>query len=475
MTRILKLFNRSSFWHNAALLASSTVLGQGLVVAVQPILTRIYKPEDFGLLALYASILSLLAVIINLRYEQAIQLPKEDAEARYLLLLSLVVGLGLSLVFGMAFWLLHDILSNWFNTPLPSYFIFLVPVGLVCIATMQAGSMWALRHAQFDVLAQTKLQQGVWQAMSQVGLGLLLKGPIGLMIGDVLGRLGGIQALLRIMPRNLTNITFQSMWRIAHRYRGFLLYGSWAALLTAASFHLPFVILTAFFGTAAMGQFSLSYRITTIPVTLVAQSIGQVFFSKAAATRTLTELGRLTEQTASMLLALGLPIFGSLFVVAPEAFPLIFGTEWKEAGIYAQLLAPYLLLSIVAHPLSHVLTVREWQKTLLAFTVLELALRIGAIYMGVHSREMYWAVYLFVVSSTVVALLSLVLFFNAAGASWRGFWERASRWIWLNVPIILLLWGMSHWIKGWGLVGLSGIFAVLLLLGSLLHLRREGI
>jgi len=460
---------------SAALLASSTILGQGLVVLVQPLLTRIYKPEDFGWWALYSSILSLAAVVINLRYEQAIQLPKEEPEARRLLLIAVGAGLGLSLLIGAAFWFLRDIFSLWLGVPIPGWFAALVGVGLACIALMQSGSMWALRLQRFSVLAQTKFQQGLWLALAQVGLGLLVKGPVGLLLGDVLGRLGGVQALLRLLPRSLTGVSCASLLQTARRYGSFLVFGSSAALLTAASFHLPFIVLTAFFGTAAMGQFGLSYRITTIPVTLVAQSIGQVFFSRAAAARETPELARLTSQTATMLLALGLPVFGALFVIAPQAFPLIFGSEWQEAGVYARLLAPYLLLSMVAQPLSTLLTVREWQRALLVFTIFELALRMGAIYWGITTKQIYWAVFLFAASSALVAGMSLVLFFRAAGVRWADFCSGLRRFIWLNLPFLLLLWGLGHWMAGWALLGLAALLSAVVLFLTAKELGKEGL
>jgi O-antigen/teichoic acid export membrane protein len=475
MTRIKGFFTQTSFMRSAALLASSTVLGQGLVILVQPLLTRIYKPEDFGWWALYGSILSLAAVVINLRYEQAIQLPKEEPEARRLLLIAVGVGLGLSLLIGAAFWFLRDNFSVWLGVPIPGWFAVLVGVGLACIALMQSGSMWALRLQRFGVLAQTKFQQGLWQALAQVGLGLLVKGPTGLLLGDVLGRLGGVQALLRLLPRSLEGVSWLSLRQTARRYRSFLVFGSSAALLTAASFHLPFIVLTAFFGTAAMGQFGLSYRITTIPVTLVAQSIGQVFFSRAAAARETPELARLTTQTATMLLAVGLPVFGALFVIAPQAFPLIFGSEWQEAGVYARLLAPYLLLSMVAQPLSTLLTVREWQRALLVFTIFELALRMGAIYWGITTQQIYWAVFLFAASSALVAGMSLVLFFRAAGVRWADFWFGLRRFIWLNLPVLLLLWGLEHWMAGWALLGLAVFLGAVVLFLTAKELGKEGL
>ncbi|GIW33096.1 lipopolysaccharide biosynthesis protein [Meiothermus sp.] len=475
MTRIKRLLTQPSFAGNAALLASSTILGQGLVILVQPLLTRMYRPEDFGLLALYTSILSLAAVVLNLRYEQAIQLPKEETEARNLLVLSLVLGLGSSVLIGVAFILLRQALSGWFNIVLPVWFAWLVLLGLACVALMQAGSMWALRLSRFGVLAQTKFQQGLWQALGQVLPGLFSPGAGGLILGDVLGRLGGVHALVRLWPRTLQGISVQSLYRVAHRYRSFLIYGTGAALLTAASFHLPFIVLTAFFGAAAMGQFSLSYRITTIPVTLVAQSIGQVFFSRAAAARDTPALAQLTERTAAVLFALGLPVFGALWVVAPVAFPLVFGANWDEAGRYAQLLAPYLLFSMVAQPLSNLLTIREWQRGLLAFTIFELLLRMGAIYWGVTTQQMYWAVVLFALSSLLVALLSIGLFFRAAGASWPGFWLKVRKYVWFDLLGLLLLWGAGYWLKGWWWVGAAVLVVFLLLLRSFVEIRREGL
>ncbi len=475
VSRIRQLLALPSFARNAALLASSTALGQGLVILVQPLLTRIYRPEDFGLLALYASILSLAAVVVNLRYEQTIQLPKEESEARNLLLLSLGIGIGLSLLIGGFFFLFRDVLSRWLAVPLPTWFAPLVLLGLACIAFMQAGSMWALRLGQFGALAQTKFQQGLWQALGQVSMGLIFKNPGGLLLGDVMGRLGGVQVLARLWPKNFQGITIQTLRRAALRYRNFLFFGTGAALLTAASFHLPFIALTAFFGTAAMGQFSLSYRITTIPVTLLAQSVGQVFFSRAAVLKEGAALAELTERTATLLFVVGLPIFGALFVVGPTAFPLLFGSEWKEAGYYAQMLAPYLLLSIVAQPLSNLLTVREWQRGLLVFTLFELILRMSAIYWGIASREMYWAVLLFAFSSALVALLSLGLFFRAANAQWVRFWLGVRQFVWINLSALLLAWLLGRWLEGWGWLVSVAIIAGLVLLYSLRELRKVGL
>ena len=53
---------------------TGTTIAQAIPIAISPILTRIYTPEDFGIFALYLSILGLVAVIVTGRYEVAIVL-----------------------------------------------------------------------------------------------------------------------------------------------------------------------------------------------------------------------------------------------------------------------------------------------------------------------------------------------------------------------------------------------------------------
>ena len=60
---------------------TGTSLAQAIPIIISPILTRIYTPEDFGLLALFLSITNIIGSVANGRYELAIMLPKEDEDA----------------------------------------------------------------------------------------------------------------------------------------------------------------------------------------------------------------------------------------------------------------------------------------------------------------------------------------------------------------------------------------------------------
>ncbi len=76
--RLLRLLPRGRFARSVALVTTGTALGQGLVLVSAPLLTRLYTPTDFGVLAVYGSIVSLVAVAASLRYELAIALSRHD-------------------------------------------------------------------------------------------------------------------------------------------------------------------------------------------------------------------------------------------------------------------------------------------------------------------------------------------------------------------------------------------------------------
>jgi lipopolysaccharide exporter len=96
---ILKRIKKNDFAVNVLKLISGTALGQMITVLVSPLLARIYAPEDFGLLAVYISIASILSVIISLRYETAVVLPEDDNQAMDLVLLASLVAFVFSILF----------------------------------------------------------------------------------------------------------------------------------------------------------------------------------------------------------------------------------------------------------------------------------------------------------------------------------------------------------------------------------------
>lgn len=95
-----------AFFRNIATLITGTTVAQAIPIAISPILTRIYTPEEFGPLALYISITSIFSVIATFRYELTIVQVQCDEDAKSLIQLSfflISIVSFFSLIFAIAY------------------------------------------------------------------------------------------------------------------------------------------------------------------------------------------------------------------------------------------------------------------------------------------------------------------------------------------------------------------------------------
>ena len=95
---IQRLKPKSEFSKNVLTLMTGTTIAQAIPIAISPILTRIYTPEDFGVLALFVAITSIFGSIANGRYELAIMLPKKDENAINIFALGLIITFSMSFI-----------------------------------------------------------------------------------------------------------------------------------------------------------------------------------------------------------------------------------------------------------------------------------------------------------------------------------------------------------------------------------------
>ena len=87
---------KSEFTRNVLTLMTGTTIAQAIPIAISPILTRLYTPEDFGVFALYIGIVAILSVFATGKYELAIMMPKDNQEAFSILLLSICISMFFS-------------------------------------------------------------------------------------------------------------------------------------------------------------------------------------------------------------------------------------------------------------------------------------------------------------------------------------------------------------------------------------------
>lgn len=380
LSRYVQRMRQSPFVRATALLAGSTALGQGLIVAVTPVLTRLYTPEDFGVLAVYVSILTLFLSIASLRYEYAVPLPRQDLEAVNLL----AVGIGLLLLMCIlcvaGIYVGGEALMSWTETPALRGYLWLLPLSLFGAGLYQLFSYWALREKAYGLIGRTRLTQSLSMLATQLGLGVALPGATGLVVGDVIGRSGGGGSLLRsfLAHRRLLHLLdYPTMCAVAYRYRRFPMISSGASLLNTLSLQLPNLLMAALYGPFHAGLFILAVRIGGLPVDLISQAIGQAYVgqtSEAVRHGKQDQVYNLTKKIVVQMTLLSAVLI-IVSIMSPLLFGYIFGSEWQEAGWYLAFLAPMLAGRLTMGPISQIVNIAERQGV----QVVGDALRCGAV------------------------------------------------------------------------------------------------
>ena len=354
------------FARSVTLLAGGTALGQAVTVLASPILTRLYKPEDFGILAVYSSILGILSVIASWRYELAIPLPEQDEDAVNLVVLSLGIVVLMSLIVGLGAWLLGRYVVLWLNAPGLQPYLWLLPIGILLVGSYQVFNYWAVRRQAFGVIARTKLHQGLGAVLTQIACGFLKSEQMGLIVGQIVGQsAGGITLALLFRNQKFTNLHISSVRCVAKRYARFPKLSILPAFVNAVGLQLPIVALNAFYGSAVTGWFALTQKILGVPLSIISHSTSQVLLGHAASHRRLRyEMEPLFWKTIRQQSLLGLPL-ALLIPLAPLLFPIIFGYTWRESGIYAAVWLPSLIANFIASPTGGFLDILERQDLFL--------------------------------------------------------------------------------------------------------------
>src|SRR5437016_7420650 len=245
---LARLLPRGRFTRGVVMLAGGTALGQAIVLAVSPLLTRLYTPEDLGGLGLFLSFVGVASVVLSLRYEAAIVSCKDSREAAYLVLGSTALAVPMSLISSGVFYFMVDRALLGFGS-LPRHTVLIVFAALPPMAVFGVLKYWFIREGAFGTISRVMVSQYSVRALSQVGFGLAGVGWLGLLVGDVLGRITGTGAMVREAWRstvaNLTPFKFVILPRLLATYRKFAIFSFPSTLIDALSLNLPVPLISS--------------------------------------------------------------------------------------------------------------------------------------------------------------------------------------------------------------------------------------
>lgn len=378
---------KNRFVSNLSLLIGSSAVAQLAVILSSPILTRLYSPNDFGILTAFISTFSVLLVVGSFRYELAIGVPKDDKTAVGLLVVSLLVLAGITVAFLPILMLLLVLFPSGGTLEKVQPFLWLLPFALFGGGTYQCLTFWAMRRQTFDAIAKTKITKTISLVTVQLMGGIFALGALPLILGDIISRFAGIRTLTKDVLRQDFQLVKRLRWSdLANASRKYVRYpklAAPAALINRAALQAPPLLLISLYGTEVGGWFGLTQRVALLPLALIGQSISQVYIGELSKLirESSEKIRKLYFLLTKRLLLVGLLPTLFLLVGGPFLFRFVFGDEWAQSGVYVQVLAPMFLIQLSATPLSQTLNLIDGQRVQLVVDILNLVLIIGMMYL----------------------------------------------------------------------------------------------
>ena len=234
---------KSRFMRRLAVLSSGTVLAQGIVIIIMPVLTRLYTPEAFGLYAAFSSLFAMLSAAAALRYDAAVPIAPSEQEAIAMVWLSLMAAVGTGLILMLLVWPARLWLARWSDLgTAPNLILWLAPAVMIC-GIMLAFDGWITYRGALKAMVLTKIGQPMALATAQLGLGLVVGGAEALVVGLVFSYAVDAVALLWTMTaadrRRLHAFRLSGLAALARRNWRFPLLSAPSALLDSAGKALP--------------------------------------------------------------------------------------------------------------------------------------------------------------------------------------------------------------------------------------------
>ncbi len=359
------------------------MFAQVLVIVAMPLLTRLYSPHHFDLLAIFTAVIAFASVAASLRFNVAVPLPADDATAADLLVLAMLSAACFSTIFGVAVFFYGDWISGVIGQPGLRPYLWLMPLGLLLAAVYDSMQYWATRQKRFGLVTKTRVTRAVGGVGVQLGIGVVTPSAFGLIFGQVLyyglGVVGIARSVIRGDRAAFLSMSLERLVNTARAYQRYPKVSVPEAALNAAGAELPILLIAAVVTGPEAGHLMLAMRALGAPMALVGSSVAQVFFVTAPDK---DREGRLHEFTSSTIWRLarwgGVPLL-LIGVTAPSTFPTLFGNDWARAGEVAAWFTPCFVLQLLASPVSMVLHITGDLSLSARLQALGATLRIGAV------------------------------------------------------------------------------------------------
>ncbi len=358
--KLLNFINQNSFLKNVLTLSSGVLIAQIITFLATPILGRIYLPQDFGNYTLLVNIGNSVLALSCLGMMTVFLLPKEDEEA---IALSKLVRLSIAIISALILFIIW-IIRPWITiidvkgTP---YLVFISIIYLY-IVTMSFSSIsysYVNRKKKYKVLFWNAIITAIANVSISLLLGIMGFGFIGYTFGSVLSFV--VSIIYLNYHENIfvkVDTTKYGYKKLLRKYKRFPIYQMPSNLISTLIVQLNSQMVNRLFSLSILGIYSMSLRLISLPVGLVAGSVNRVYFQEASDRYNKgLDIGTFSFNIIKTNIKIVIIPIMIAIVFGEEIFTIFLGNKWRMVGTFTSILSVYYLFTFLSKCLSGALVI----------------------------------------------------------------------------------------------------------------------
>ncbi len=340
---------------------TGTLIAQIISYLLSPVISRLYTSNDMADLGLYSRIVALIAAIGTARFELALNLPKRDEHAFLLFKLTLKL-----IIYSSVLSFLILMIFSYFDNQFENAWIYIFSIiSSFFVAYISLGSNWALRNEKFKSISFQRITNSVSSNFLKVLFGYLHLGSLGIILGTTLGYILSSFKFFKdyFDSKSLFYSSNKKTKSLVKTYAQFPKVSLPHVIVDMVRDLIIAFYVSDIFGKNIFGYYVYSTMMLSIPISVIGQSFGQVFYQRVSKLFSESkEIFHPLLKTFVLLFSIAIIPFSILYFFGENIFSFVFGNEWIIAGQYSEILSIWMFFNFILSPISNILIVLNKQK-----------------------------------------------------------------------------------------------------------------
>ena len=334
-------------------LLGSTSFAQILLIAISPILTRLYSPNIFGEFLIVTSWAYIINSLTLGRMDVVVLTSKTDKEAKN----PFSLGIFFISIITLVSIIIISIINFIYKTP---NFYLLIPLTVFSLSSYQLLISLFLFKQNFNLVSSNKIKQSFTLCFSQL---------LGGWIQPSIYTLGIAQSFSLLLTSILTIPAWKSYvnkinpLKLISKYRNYIIYDNLSNFFQVISNNLPPILITYILGGHIGGLYYMAYRILVVPISIFSVSISQfIGASFREGQNNIDTWTKKNNQALQLLILVFCIPFLLVSTYTENLFPLIFGTDWIATGTLIQSFSTWIFLRLIYDSFIIILSLKQKSK-----------------------------------------------------------------------------------------------------------------